>query len=175
MKHTKVARTYAKAFFDIAQESKKEKKTRSDLEIFSKALEINQNLRSIYYGSVFSFSEVKEIIEDIVMKYSFQKETKNFLLLLYEKKRGRIFLEMAKEFEKILDQVEGIERPVITTATSLTESFKKEVTESLEKTLKKKVIPTFVINPTILGGMITKVGSRVLDGSLKTQLELMFK
>jgi len=68
------------------------------------------------------------------------------------------------------DELSGVVRPVITSALPLGDTQIAEIKAALEKSTGKKVSMTVEIDPTLIGGVITKIGDKVLDGSVKTQL-----
>ena len=172
---TKVARTYARALFDVAMESKKIGAVKGDLFSFQKLLYLSSDLKKVFEDYSLNFKEVASLIQEFSKKMKWQKETENFLLILLEKKRSSMFHDTLKEFEVLVDNHEGIIRPEITSAVELSEKLRKEVSQSLEKITNKKVEPVFLIDAHILGGMVTRMGSKVLDGSLKTQLETLLR
>lgn len=70
----------------------------------------------------------------------------------------------------LADELSGVVRPVITSALPLGETRIAEIKAALEKSTGKKVILKVEIDPSLIGGVVTKIGDKVLDGSVKTQL-----
>ncbi len=171
MRATKVAKTYARALFDAARETKKIDVIKKDLFSFQKLLHLSSDLKKVFEDSSLSFEEGASLIQGLSRKVKWQKETENFLLVLLEKKRSNLFSNILKEFGVLIDSYEGVMRPEITSAIELSKKLKTDVSKSLENMTNKKVEPIFLVDSHILGGMVTRIGSQVLDGSLKTQLE----
>ena len=167
----KIARNYAQALFDAAQEEKKLVHIQKDLERFQKVLKLSHELKQVLESGQLSFEEVGGVLKDIAAKLKLDLLTLNFLLNLIQQKRLVFFSEIVAAFLKIKDEDEGVVRPQVTSAVELSLGFKKEVKKSLEGVTHKKVEPQFLVDPKILGGLVTKLGSKVFDGSLKTKLE----
>jgi len=70
----------------------------------------------------------------------------------------------------LADELSGVVRPIITSALPLDDARVAEIKASLEKSTGKKVILTVEIDSSLIGGVVTKIGDKVLDGSVKTQL-----
>ena len=70
----------------------------------------------------------------------------------------------------LADELSGVVRPVVISALPLDETRIAEIKGALEKSTGKKVHLTVEIDPSLIGGVVTKIGDKVLDGSVKTQL-----
>ncbi len=167
----KIAKNYAQALFDLAAEEKELVRTQKDLERFQGVLRSSRELKQVLESRMLSFEEVSGVLKDVAHKIKLNALTLNFLLNLMQQKRLVFFNEIVAAFLKIKDEGEGIIRPQVTSAVELSEGFKKEVKKSLEDVTHKKVDPQFLVDPKILGGLITRLGSKIFDGSLKTKLE----
>jgi F-type H+-transporting ATPase subunit delta len=94
----------------------------------------------------------------------------NFLNLVVQKKRADILPEIATEFQALVDTAQNVSRGTLTTALEISGDLQAKVQNTLENITGKKVILTTEIDPTIIGGIVAKVGDLVMDGSIKTQL-----
>ncbi len=94
----------------------------------------------------------------------------NFLTLLVQKKRIVILPEIAEEFQVMVDSEKNISHGHVISAIELSAELQENVQATLEKLTGKKVKLTSSVDPSIIGGIIAKVGDLVLDGSIKTQL-----
>jgi len=93
-----------------------------------------------------------------------------FLLVVVEKRRQGLLPEIADEYEALVDVLRGRVRAEITLPGEADEAMRQEVVGTLETRLGKKVVPTFRTDPSILGGVVIRVGERTLDGSLRRQI-----
>ena len=170
MKHTIVAKRYAKALFAVGKEESK-------LEEFSRAL---NTLAAIYAevpvvldaltNPLYPLEVRGKVMEYLAGTVEADQLMKNFLNLLVQKKRAEALAEIAEQFQNLVDDDRNICRGTVVAATELSEELQAKVQSTLEKITGKKVILTSEVEPAIIGGMIAKVGDLVLDGSIKSQL-----
>jgi F-type H+-transporting ATPase subunit delta len=112
----------------------------------------------------------EKVMEQLISAVQADKNLSNFLNLLVEKKRAGILPEIATEFQGLVDDDQNVSRGKIVSATEITEELRAKVQATLENITGKKVILTSEVDPSIIGGIIAKVGDLVMDGSIKTQL-----
>ena len=94
----------------------------------------------------------------------------SFLNLLIEKKRADILPDIALEMQVMVDKDQNISHGSIVSAIELDQAILDKIQGTLEKLTGNKVILETQVDPSIIGGVIAKVGDLVLDGSIKTQL-----
>jgi F-type H+-transporting ATPase subunit delta len=170
VKHTIVAKRYAKALFAVGKEEGK-------LEEFSRSL---NTLAAIYAevpvvldaltNPLYPMEVRGKVMEHLASTVEADQLMKNFLDLLVQKKRAEALDEIAEQFQNLVDDDQNICRGTVVAATELSEELQARVQSTLEKITGKKVILTSEVEPAIIGGMIAKVGDLVLDGSIKSQL-----
>lgn len=96
---------------------------------------------------------------------------KNFLLLLTDRDRLGILDDIAASFGNLLDAELGLVRGELVTAVSLSRKYQDRALTTLEKQVGKKLVLRFAVDPSILGGIVLRVGDTVLDASLRAQLD----
>jgi F-type H+-transporting ATPase subunit delta len=96
---------------------------------------------------------------------------RNFLLVLVDKGRAGQLEEIAREFERLAAEQEGIVRAELTTAVELSDAEAKKLLGQIEQASGQKVEATRSVDPELIGGMILQVGSRRLDASVRGRLE----
>jgi F-type H+-transporting ATPase subunit delta len=94
----------------------------------------------------------------------------SFLNLLIEKKRVDVLPDIAREVQVMVDREENISHGSVTSAVKLNKALLKKIQATLEKITGNKVILETQVDPSIIGGIVAKVGDLVLDGSIRTQL-----
>jgi len=94
----------------------------------------------------------------------------SFLNLLIEKKRAGILPDIAEAMQGMVDKDQNISHGSIVSAVELDTTLLEKIQATLEKLTGNKVILETQVDPSIIGGIIAKVGDLVLDGSIKTQL-----
>jgi F-type H+-transporting ATPase subunit delta len=96
---------------------------------------------------------------------------RNFLLLLADKGRSGQLEEIAREFERLVAEEEGIVRGELTTAVELSDEEARELLQQVEEASGRKVEATRNVDPDLIGGIVLQVGSHRLDASVRGRLE----
>ena len=170
MKQTILAKRYAKAIFTIGQEQGNYDEYHEVLQglanLFTETPEFSDALTNPLYPM-----EVKEkMMTDIVASMGVDTVMGNFLNLLVQKKRAEILPEIADAYKTMVDEAKNISHGNVISAVELSDELKTNIQTVLEKLTGKKVELSTSVDPSIIGGMVAKVGDLVLDGSIKTQL-----
>ena len=109
----------------------------------------------------------------LLKKIKADKTVSNFCLLLADKERLAYLGEIVGWYGKLLDDAKGIIRGTLTTAVELTDNKRAELKAELEKKAGASIELAFDVDASILGGVVLKVGDRVLDASLRAQLAIL--
>lgn len=170
MKQTILAKRYAKAIFTIGQEQENYEEYNEVLHgvatLFTETPEVADALTNPLYPM-----DVKEkVMTDLVASIGVDAVMGNFLNLLVQKKRAEILPEIADAYKTMVDEAKNISHGNVISAVELSDELKNNIQIVLEKLTGKKVELTTSVDPSIIGGMVAKVGDLVLDGSIKTQL-----
>jgi len=81
--------------------------------------------------------------------------------------------EVVDEYQRLLDSYQGIERAEVITAVTLTEEDRQKLEKRLETVVSKKVVAKPEVDPTIMGGIVARIGGKLLDGSTRSRLETL--
>jgi F-type H+-transporting ATPase subunit delta len=93
-----------------------------------------------------------------------------FLQALVNHRRQMLMPEIAREYHALVDQVEGRMHASVTVAKEPSDGERKAITVELSRAYGKEVVPHFVLNPAIIGGVVVRVGDTILDGSVRRRL-----
>ena len=93
--------------------------------------------------------------------------------LLSQRKRLLLLPYIARALDKLSDQRSGVIRALVTTATAMPDSYYTRLKEQLERSTGRKIVLEKTVDPEILGGVVTRIGDRVIDGSLRSKLASM--
>ena len=93
-----------------------------------------------------------------------------FLLVLVEKRRQALLGEVARQYHDLVDVARGRVRADIAAASTPDPELQREIVASLERRYGKKVIPTFRVDPSLIGGVIIRVEGQILDGSFRRRI-----
>ena len=171
MRHTILARRYAKALFSLGKELGK-------IEEYSSMLGAIAELyadESIGVGDavtnpLYPLDVRQKVMAKIAASVQADAIMTSFLNLLFEKKRADILPDIAEAMQGMVDKDQNISHGSIVSAVEIDDALLEKIQATLEKLTGNKVILETQVDPSIIGGIIAKVGDLVLDGSIKTQL-----
>ncbi len=119
---------------------------------------------------VFSAGDQLKAVEAILARANIDGISANFIRLAATKRRLFLIRQMVADYGKLYDAHRGVTRAEVTSATALTDANVAALKESLRAASGRDVDLDVKLDPSIIGGLIVKLGSRMVDGSLKTKL-----
>jgi F-type H+-transporting ATPase subunit delta len=166
-----MAGRYAQALFDLAQERGATDQVAADLSAFSALVAESPDLQRFIKSPVFTAEEQVRALTAVLSRAEITGIAGNFLKLVAAKRRLFAIADMIRDFNKLNDFAKGLARAEVTVAEPLKDSHVAALKTALaELTGGQSVEMTFKVDPSIIGGLIVKLGSRMVDGSLKTKL-----
>ncbi|HMK38135.1 MAG TPA: ATP synthase F1 subunit delta [Bacteroidota bacterium] len=172
MKNVRVARRYAGALMEAAEQHRTIEQTASDLEIVAAALRGSRDLRLLTQNPVVSPAKKAGVFR-AVFASRIGARTMEFLDLVIAKQRGEHLLEIADEFSLLRDRKMGIVSVDVTSAVEFTPSQRADLAGELERYTGKKVRMRLTVDAAIRAGIVVRIGDTVLDASMRRQLELL--
>lgn len=170
MKQTILARRYAKALFAVGKEEGKFEEYNETLQGVAGLYVSHPEVVDALTNPLYPLDIRQKVMVGMVESMGVEKIMGNFLNLLVEKKRAMILPEVAEEFQAMVDNEKNVSHGSVVSAIELSEELQDKVRAALEKLTGKKVELTTSVDPSIIGGIIAKVGDLELDGSIRTQL-----
>jgi F-type H+-transporting ATPase subunit delta len=165
-----VAGRYATALFELALEANALDQVAADLDLFSQALDASPDLARLVKSPVFSAEEQGRALAAVLKTLKLEGLTRNFLLLAAKNRRLFAVPDMIRAFRAMLARHRGETSATVVAAAKLTEAQATALRQALKAALGKEVMLEERIDPSLLGGPVVKVGSRMVDTSLRTQL-----
>jgi len=165
-----LAGRYATALFELALEENVLEKVEADLSLFGQALDAVEDLRRLVRSPVFSAEQQQRAIAAILEKMQIEGLTANFLKLIARNRRLFAAPDMIKAFRALLARHRGQTGAEVTSAVPLEEGQVRALQAALTAALHKNVQLDQKVDATLLGGLVVKVGSRMVDSSLRTKL-----
>jgi F-type H+-transporting ATPase subunit delta len=162
-------RTYARALFEAAKDKGRLEAVQQELADFVAAEREVPELRELLRNPRIERSAKADAIEQLVGAED--EVFKNFLLLLAEKGRGAQIDEIAREFDRLVAQEQGILDVELTTAVELSDKEAKKLVAQIEKAAGHKVEATRKVDPDLIGGLVLQAGSLRLDASIRGRLD----
>ncbi|MFA5957495.1 F0F1 ATP synthase subunit delta [Hyphomicrobium sp.] len=168
-----VAGRYASALFDLANENSAVETTESDLVNFQALLDESPDLVRLVRSPVIAADDQARAIAVLLEKAGIGGLTANFLKLVAANRRLFVIQDMIKVYRSLAAKARGEITAEVTSAFALNDEQVASLKETLKASVGKDVTLQSRIDPSILGGLIVKVGSRMIDSSLKTKLQNM--
>ncbi|MDD6088198.1 MAG: ATP synthase F1 subunit delta [Desulfovibrionaceae bacterium] len=167
-----VARRYAEALFSLGKERGAEtlKRYAENLRGLAELFDAHPELSKIFRTPVFEAQEKQKLLDAAISTESVEPEVKRFYSLLVERSRLALIRQISDCFNTLLDREEGIVRGQLVSAVSLDKERQAGLLATLTKKTGLKLNLRFDVDPDILGGIVLKIGDKVLDASLKAQL-----
>jgi F-type H+-transporting ATPase subunit delta len=166
-----MAGRYATALFELALESKKLKNVEADLNKFKGLLEGSADLQRLVRSPVFTAEDQGRGVAAIAKKAKISGITANFLSLIAQNRRLFAVGDMIRAFSVLVAMHRGEVSADVTSPGKLSADQIKALKASLKAAIGQDVQLTTHVDPALLGGLVVKVGSRMIDTSLRTKLD----
>jgi F-type H+-transporting ATPase subunit delta len=170
---TVVSRRYAKALFSVGEDKGEIEAYGKDLAELAGLLNESPELLRVFKNPVFNAEQKKKIIEGLFGKIKLNPMVQNFVKLLADKDRLGNLPEIADYYGDLLDEAKGVVRGNLITAIDLGDAEQQKIKDQLEKQMQKDLVLDYESDPDILGGVVLKVGDKVLDASIRAQLNIL--
>ncbi len=166
-----VGARYAHALFELADEAKMVAVVEDDLKSFKTMSAESLDLRRLIASPMFSAEDKGRALSAVADKAHLNPLTKKFIGLLAANNRVSALPAVIRAFELLAAERRGAVAAEVTTAIKLTAAQQKAISAALKKAFGKDPEISTTIDPTILGGLKVKVGSKLFDASLKSRLD----
>lgn len=164
---------YALALFELAQDSKNVAAVGKDLDQFVALVEKSDDLARLVKSPIFSADEQLAAVEAILKKAKISGVAANFIKLAAKNRRLYAVTDMVQAFRALVAQAKGEVSAEVTSAEKLSAAQIAKIKSSLKAAVGRDVQLQTKTDSDILGGLIVKVGSRMVDNSLRTKLQSM--
>ena len=170
MKNLAIARRYAKALLLIGKEDGQAETYREELDGLAGLIAKEKQLEQAICNPLYDASGRKKVLQAVIEKLELSNVMQAFLLLLFDK--GRIgFMGSINDFyQKLADELKGVARASLVSATELSSEAIEKIRSALSKKTGKDIKLEVEQDPALIGGIVTRIGDLVLDGSIRTQL-----
>ncbi len=165
---TRVARRYAQAAFEVARERNQVDRWLNELERLVELLDRTAAGGFLSAPQV-PFDAKREFVEQALA--GFLPEVRNLVLLLTRRRRLRLLPRIYEGFGRLANDYRGVVVAEVTSAVPLEDADKAVIIRQLSELTGKRVSLRTQVDPSILGGIIVRIGDKLIDGSLRTRLE----
>jgi F-type H+-transporting ATPase subunit delta len=166
-----MAGRYAAALFELAKDQKQLDQVAGDVESFERMLEGSEELRRLVRSPVISAEDQARALGALLDRARIGGLTANFFKLITRNRRLFAAGDMIKGFRALLARERGEVNADVTSAHPLSPDQMEQLSDSLKAQVGRNVKITTRVDPNLLGGLIVKVGSRMIDSSLRTKLD----
>ena len=166
-----IAKRYARALLELGIEKGNYALLQKQVRDLATIYESSPELRAIISNPSVSVAERRKVVETIAGRGSFSPLMRNFAMLLLDNDRFDHVGGIAEELDEMVDVHAGNVRAQVTTAAPLMDSQIATLKGAIAKLTGKNVLLQTSVDPEILGGVITRVGNTLYDGSVRTQLD----
>ena len=168
MPRSNIARRYARGIFQLAEPQQDVDSWRHELAQLDALLQ-DDVLRAAFANPAVTTPRRMELAQRLAPEL--RAETQNLLRLLIEHRRTSEMPAIRREFERMADEAAGIVNVALTTAIDLGDEEKQRYERALADRLGKKVRMEFQHDPGLVAGATIQLGDRLIDGSVRTQLD----
>jgi F-type H+-transporting ATPase subunit delta len=162
---SRAAIRYAKAVLNLSLDLKKADTINDDMQLMALTVDENNELQLLLNSPVIK-SEAKKSALVAVFDKKIDKTSLGLINLLVENKRLPLLSEVAKQYTLLYDEYKGSQMAEVTTAIPLTDELEEKVLTKVKEITGKKVSLENIIDPTIIGGFILRVGDKQFDASI---------
>ena len=170
-----IARRYAKALVNLAENEKDLDNTGKHLNSITEVYKENLELRQVLSDTKVSSGIKLEILKDVLIKIKVSRLVDTFSRYLLAKRRIDFLPDIERAFNLLLQEKLGRIEAKVTTASELPKDTVKKLVDAISSYSGKEIEVNVTIDPSIIGGIVTRIGSTVIDGSIQTYLNQIRK
>lgn len=164
-----VAGRYAEALYDIALKQNLVDKIEAELKAVEVIFSENIDLQKVLYHPQITAADKKELLNKL-FNGKVSEVTGNFLALLVDRRREAFFGDIVAEFVSLANVVRNIVAAQVASAVQLNDKEKGNLDRILAKLTGKKVQTSYAVDPSLIGGVVVRIGDKIIDGSIKTRM-----
>ncbi len=166
-----VARRYAEALADVATDHNQVEHIDNEVRVFAEMMKSSRELHDTFASPIVSQSDKLKVLEALLARTSTGQLTANLFRTMLSHYRLHHVAEVYEQFRREINERKGLIVAEVTTAVEVGASEQAKLGRTLEEMTGKQVEFKFKTDPSLIGGVVTRIGSVVYDGSVRTQLQ----
>ena len=170
MKNLAIARRYAKALLLIGKEDGQADNYREELSAVADLERSDKGREQVLTNPLYDAAGRRKVLMAVIEKLGLSQVMQSFLILLFDKRRIGFIGQIDQFYQKLADELKGIARASLVSATELSSDAVEKIRTALSQRTGKDIILEVEQDPSLIGGLVTRIGDLVLDGSIKSQL-----
>ena len=165
-----VARRYARAVFELAKDAGQVAEVSTQLAAFADAYSASDELRAIEHTPGLTESDREAVVKAIGERVGASDLVLRTLTMMIDRQRLAALPDMVRLVEAMADDHLGVLRASVTSAQPLSDMYRSHLKQKIEGATGKKVVMTFAEDTSLIAGIVTQVGDRIVDGSIRGKL-----
>ena len=165
-----IAKRYARAILELANEQSLTDLVGRELTEFATTWQSSSELRDLFTNPEYTGKVRKAVLVELIERANVSALTRNSILYIADKNRMAALPAIATAFNELAEKAAGAVRAEVTSAAPLSEQYLAQLQRALEQVTGQKVTIEKKTDPTLIAGVVTRIGDRVLDGSIRTRL-----
>lgn len=172
MRNKTLARRYAQALFEIAKEKNAVSEFAKDLFMVVSSLETSEELKKVIQSRQITAGAKKNLVRELLTK-DLDPMIINFINLVFDKSREAYFSDILDSFNELVDQENKVIKAEVRSAERLDDGQRQRLEAKLSRITGTNVQTKVEIDPSLIGGLLVKIGDVVYDGSVAKQLAML--
>lgn len=166
-----MARRYAAALADVVTARGEAREVREELSAWESMMRTNAQLMEVFSNPTVPYEQKRKVLSAIIERTRVRPTTANFLQLLLQNHRLAELGEINKRFAQVLDERAGVVSAEVVTARPVPDASREALRARLISMTGKDVRLSFTTDEELIGGIVTRIGSTIYDGSVRNQLQ----
>jgi F-type H+-transporting ATPase subunit delta len=167
---TGIAQRYATAVYDLAQETNKVQDIEGDIDALRAALDESDDFRTLIQSPIYSRDEQRQAITALAAKMGLSDIMSNTLALMASKRRLFVLPALLRALRERIAEEKGQITAEVTSAKALTKTQSDKLAKTLKANTGKDITLHTTVDENLIGGLIVKVGSKMIDTSIRSKL-----
>ena len=166
-----VARRYAAALADVVLAHGEAREVQQELADWAAMMQANPQLLEVFRNPVLAYEQKRKVLAALIARARVRPTTANFLQVLLRNHRLADLHEINRSFARELDERAGVISAHVTTARPMPPRAQEDLRARLAQMTGRNVRLQFAVDEELIGGVVTRIGSTVYDGSVRTRLQ----
>jgi F-type H+-transporting ATPase subunit delta len=166
-----VARRYASALADVVLERGEAREVQEELTAWERLFQSSENLQEVFRNPTIPLDRKRAVLNKLIERARPRPTTVNFLKVLLQNQRLTDLDAINRKFAEVLDVRAGMLAATVTTARSVPADAQQKLHATLSTLTRSNVRVNFATDPELIGGLVTRIGSTVYDGSVRNHLQ----
>ena len=168
-----VARRYASALADVVIERGEAREVQEELTAWERLFQSSENLQEVFRNPTIALDQKRAVLNKLIERARPRPTTVNFLKVLLQNQRLTNLDAINRKLAEVLDVRAGLLAATVTTARPVPADSQQRLHTTLSTLTGSKVRVDFATDSELIGGLVTRIGSTVYDGSVRNHLELI--